>query len=438
MLCNIGDESREEAQQLLSLLCYSHRPLSVDEVIDAIAVDVDILECYDHSSKLTGAEDLLRVCPGLIEIGFRHRMIDSYGHSDSDEEYDRDQGYDSCEDEDFVEERGEHYKYATGINTVRIAHFSVQEYLLSDRIGKSRAADFALLGPTQHGRTSKICLLYLNNDEFVSQTLTEDLVERYPLATYAARNWLYHYQKADDRLVEQLSPNIIELLSAKHIFDHWIRLYRPEFPSRDIRYNLIEDRPLPIYYAALLGLEGCLADLLSKSPNDVNTPGGWFGNALQAASSSGHAEVVKLLLEKGADVNAQGGKLDSALQAAAFNNRKRVVHILLENGADVEGPVMGFNSPLTLASREGHEEVVQLLLESGANVHALGGPVGQPIADSIKIWSRRDSPDPSRVGSGCQRSRRAMGQCTTGGIEKQARSGGTSTIGSWCSYRCSK
>ncbi|KAK4220779.1 hypothetical protein QBC38DRAFT_493467 [Podospora fimiseda] len=38
---------------------------------------------------------------------------------------------------------------------------------------------------------------------------------------------------------------------------------------------------------------------------DVNAQGGGYGNALQAASSGGHQEIVKLLLDKGADVSTQ-------------------------------------------------------------------------------------------------------------------------------------
>jgi ankyrin repeat protein len=46
--------------------------------------------------------------------------------------------------------------------------------------------------------------------------------------------------------------------------------------------------------------------LLLDKGADVNAQGGYYGNALQAASSDGHEAVVKLLLNKGADVNAQG------------------------------------------------------------------------------------------------------------------------------------
>ncbi|KAK4221382.1 hypothetical protein QBC38DRAFT_377240, partial [Podospora fimiseda] len=47
-------------------------------------------------------------------------------------------------------------------------------------------------------------------------------------------------------------------------------------------------------------------------------------NALQAASSGGHQEIVKLLLDKGADVNAQGGEDANALYHLAKPRTRKV------------------------------------------------------------------------------------------------------------------
>ena len=66
---------------------------------------------------------------------------------------------------------------------------------------------------------------------------------------------------------------------------------------------------------------------------DVNAQGGYFGNALHAASYRGHEKVVELLLSKGADVNAQGGHWGNALQAASDGGHEKVVELLLGRGA---------------------------------------------------------------------------------------------------------
>lgn len=70
MLCSI--KFREEAQQILSLLYYASRPLLVNEVTKALAVDIDDLECYDPKRRfIGGADDLFRICPGLIRVSRR-------------------------------------------------------------------------------------------------------------------------------------------------------------------------------------------------------------------------------------------------------------------------------------------------------------------------------------------------------------------------------
>ena len=340
MLCSI--ESREEAQQILSLLCYASRPLSVDEVTEALAVDIDGLECYDPRSRFTGgADDLLRICPGLIEISLR----------------------------------------TDGVQVVRIEHFSVQEYLLSDHIRISRATNFALSGPSQHGRISKACLLYLKHDEFLQQILSIDLVRQYAFARYAAEHWHHHYRQADSQLARQLSEMVGTLLTTRCTKERWIRLHNPDRPWRtDVNYHMLAaNYPSATYYTSLLGLDEVLMSILSMSATDVNAQGGEYGNALQAASARGHEKVVQILLDKGAGVNAQGGEYSNALQAASAHGHEKVVQMLLDKGADVNAQGGSYGNALQAASEGGHEKVVQMFLDKGADVNAQGGHYGNAL-----------------------------------------------------------
>ncbi|KAF8222835.1 hypothetical protein L208DRAFT_1320375, partial [Tricholoma matsutake] len=81
-------------------------------------------------------------------------------------------------------------------------------------------------------------------------------------------------------------------------------------------------------------------------------------NALQAASSKGDQEIVKLLIEKGADVNAQGGEYGNALQAASYQGDQEIVKLLIEKGADVNA--QGGEYGNALQASEGHQEIVNL------------------------------------------------------------------------------
>lgn len=70
-------------------------------------------------------------------------------------------------------------------------------------------------------------------------------------------------------------------------------------------------RLTPLYYAC----EGGYIEiwrLLIKFGANVNAQGGYYGNALQVASSGCH-EVVKPPVENGADVKAQGGEYGNCM-----------------------------------------------------------------------------------------------------------------------------
>ena len=103
---------------------------------------------------------------------------------------------------------------------------------------------------------------------------------------------------------------------------------------------------------------------------NVNVQGGFYGNALQAASAYGHNQVVERLLTGGAGVNAQGGYYGNALQAASARAHAQVVERLLAGGADVNAHGGIYGNALKAASAKGHNRVVERLL-------AVGGRLGR-------------------------------------------------------------
>ena len=88
---------------------------------------------------------------------------------------------------------------------------------------------------------------------------------------------------------------------------------------------------------------------------------------LQPAS----AEIVAMLLEKGADINAQGGLYGSALQAASAEGKEEIVAMLLEKGADANAQDGIYGNMLLAATAQGKEKIVEILLEKrpDANDH---------------------------------------------------------------------
>ena len=212
--------------------------------------------------------------------------------------------------------------------TIKLSHFSVKEYLLSDRIEK----DFSISEKAAHVKISGISITYLLQfDSF--KPLTKATLHSSPLAEYAAENWIDHAKSGGGDVLLKL---IIQLFTSETgAFTNWIRIYNmDEFWTPQ---NLSKDKAevhSPLYYASLAGLQQVAVHLLENQA-DVNAQGGKYGNALQAASSRGHEAIVKMLLENGANINAQGGTYGNALHAASFEGHEAIVKLLLENRANM-------------------------------------------------------------------------------------------------------
>ncbi|KAI9766558.1 MAG: hypothetical protein M1839_004885 [Geoglossum umbratile] len=278
MLCSIDEEHSQNALKILQWLAYSARPLQIEEIAEVIAVDIE-----DNLEEVNGSDD---------------------------------------SNDDGDDKRIE----------VRLAHFSVKEYLVSERIQIGPACGYSIRETPANISIAETCLAYLLQFEY-SNSLTSRTTEEYPLARYAAQYWTRHarWAEKDASTVHLL---IMELfLSKSDVCVNWIRLFNPDMLQRDPDITKsLNNIASPLYYASQASLVESVKLLLEKGA-DVNAQGGRHGNALQAASSYGYNQIVRQLLEKGADVNAQGGLYGNALQAASFYGHDQTVQRLLEKGA---------------------------------------------------------------------------------------------------------
>lgn len=358
----------EDARQILTFLCFSARPLTVEELIHGYAVDLTGPPRLDIDGRLLDTESLKEICPGLIEI---------------------------VQDPDKL----------TSTPIVRIVHFSVKEYLESDRIIKQKASMFAMNSEDAHALVLQTCLVYLREPALV-HGLSEINLLGFPLALYAAEFWYNHYEMAKNKRAQFENLVLTLFMKSEQSFYTWIRLHNVEEPwRRGPDFHLATSTiPSQVYYASLLGLYWVLQAFLDGvTDHDIrkrlaNTQGRYFGNALQAASSRGHEKVVDILLNNGADVNTHGGPYDNALQAAShyghknvvqkllakgakggalqtasYNGQEKMVRMLLDLGADVNDQQGQYGNALRGASFKGNENIVQVLIDNGAEVNADGG-----------------------------------------------------------------
>lgn len=124
--------------------------------------------------------------------------------------------------------------------------------------------------------------------------------------------------------------------------------------------------------ASYFGDEALVKRLLDEGA-DINPGTAYFGQPLQTAASQGYAAIVRLLLDLGAVVNRVEPSSDSsrfrgrpmtALEAASTAGHIDTVRVLLEPGYAASRSGLGFERALYHSAKNGHLEVFRLLLES--------------------------------------------------------------------------
>lgn len=142
-----------------------------------------------------------------------------------------------------------------------------------------------------------------------------------------------------------------------------------------------------------------LRNYLENDPSIINAPGGEYNvTALAGACSSGHFDVVELLLAHGAEPNALSPKKRTPLFYATSisppHSRHAIVCALLDAGADVDEYYGedNYNTPLMNAiTMISDKEVVHELLKRGASLTATNaqGLTAEMMAKGTRLDLRR-------------------------------------------------
>jgi len=256
---------------------------------------------------------------------------------------------------------------------VQFSHFSVKEYLTSDRIANAEhLSHFHIHPKPAHTLIAKSCLSVLFRLDY---NMDKAKIKNFPLAEYAARYWVDHARFEDVSLYIQDGMDLLFDKDKPH-FSTWVWVYDMDEYGEEDFFMWCPD---PLYYAALCGFRGLVERLLTAHPQDLNAKVGDWGPPLNAALAKGHLDIALFLLDRGADGQNGGKMYQTGLYIASSSGYAGVVRSLIDRGADLnaicedhdDGYYVVKRTPLHIATYKGRRDIAMLLLECGADTEIL-------------------------------------------------------------------
>jgi len=305
-----GEEKAKLAMATLMWICHSERPLKVDELCHALAVEIGSTDFDPDNVPLIGT--LLACCQGLIAVDRK-----AY--------------------------------------TVRLIHFTLQEYL-------SAHPD---LFPRAHSTIAETCLTYLSSPrvkDFPPTSISS--LQNKPFLEYSSRHWGTHAKK-------ELSDNgkrlALELLDRYENHIAAVSLFQ-----QIVHQSHSTDTTAPSLFTALhcacfFGIDEFVTSLIEMKCYDINRTDQVGATPLTWAAHNGHEGVVELLLGR-RDVipDMPDNKGRTPFSYAVERGYGGVAKLLLGRKDVIpDRPDNEGGTPLFWAACNGHEGVVELLLALG-------------------------------------------------------------------------
>ena len=279
ILSSIREDHKETARRALLWLVLSKSPMTIREVAEAVKIEPRQFN-LDREDFLLYPEALYEICPSMIV------------------------------------ERSD--------GKVGLAHYSVQEYLLSEKANYFHVD--RIRGTTD---IASICLTYMLQEDLRKGPhnlnhllrLYECPDSKFPLLLYASKNWVKHILNGEaEELVKDL---IIEFLLPKQS--------QPSIAWQQVLLGHTSSVPIALHVAALFDLPRTLMSLIRDYDFNINQSAkvaGTRGSPLRIAVEAIHHEIAKILLEAGANPNRSGTLLYSSQSSV------EMTELLLNYGAE--------------------------------------------------------------------------------------------------------
>lgn len=342
----------DDAVRILQWLCFAKRPQSLKELVEVLATSVEGNGGFMVEERLPDPLDIITICSSLITIK-----------------------------EEVVSEDIHVALHDPEDPVIQLAHFSVQEYLLSDRctikehfspdVGNAILAEISLiytLHVCQESMDTDSNHIGLPSDPVVPISLGRSIrrqedktlsqvYDQYPLCKYACAWWYKHaVEVTEAHLPRRFLEMTVDLFEGRNnVLGWWLKFHNPN------PFSWSKGRPRSAYFTGFRKPWGSRGEKEAKQSR--------LASPIFYATATGLSQVVTLLIERGNDVNQNNDIYPTPLHLAVLNRDLKMANVILNGGGDVNQHHAKAGSPLQTASASGNTaDLVIRLLASGARL----------------------------------------------------------------------
>ena len=368
ILKEISPVNRVYTHRLLQCLTVAVRPLVVEELAEVLAIEFDgergIPKLNEGFRWADQEQAVLSACSSLIAI----------------------------------------VKYSDSRRRVQFSHFSVKEFLTSDRIATSELNSLRyhhIQLESAHAVMARVCLGVLFR---LDDSMDKETIQSYPLGKYVGK---YFYDHAEaGNVLSRISDGVDTLFDPDkpHLkILTWLSDGDANANPKPFDFNIdpgseddssseqsssdqsSSERSFPKYipwfphwfYAAVCR-GTLLKHLILKHAHDLDASDVYGQTALHIAAFASNFESTQMLIEHTANINARDNRGCTPLHYAVVNGKPDskldlfpCVQLLLERGADANTQNNRGTTPLHLAASNSkiNEKIIQLLIENVTNIN---------------------------------------------------------------------
>jgi hypothetical protein len=202
----MNSEYEREMRTVLMLLAFSVRPMTIQEVTEATAVDLEA-RSFDPDDRFPDPYDLLELCSSLVSL------VDLSSDSGSA----------------WRKERGRLvFQWSPEVKVLQFAHFSVKEYILSDRAQRVIPLSLRFDQPVSQRQITEMCLIYMLDFNGGKRASSIDH-DAFPLLAYAALHWTTHMAAVSADNADSIQELLIRLFDPDNTGSlmNFLNLYDP-------------------------------------------------------------------------------------------------------------------------------------------------------------------------------------------------------------------